>query len=171
VVAHTGFEPVISSLRGRCPRPLDECAKETYSSKNPGVFTTSKAKSSQLVFPQGLFTKILESRPSGISPRSIETYHYTLKDLIGKPVTAQAISTYLNSLSCDNGRLKFYSRLRAICNWLYLNDYLTDNPINKVARPRTKVCGHYENCPLECEPRECFYLYLQSSSNRRLHRY
>ena len=26
MVAHTGFEPVISSLRGRCPRPLDECA-------------------------------------------------------------------------------------------------------------------------------------------------
>src|SRR5712692_3665500 len=25
-VAHTGFEPVISALRGRCPRPLDECA-------------------------------------------------------------------------------------------------------------------------------------------------
>jgi hypothetical protein len=29
LVAHTGFEPVISSLRGRCPRPLDECAKLT----------------------------------------------------------------------------------------------------------------------------------------------
>jgi hypothetical protein len=26
MVAHTGFEPVISSLRGRCPKPLDECA-------------------------------------------------------------------------------------------------------------------------------------------------
>ena len=26
MVAHTGFEPVISALRGRCPRPLDECA-------------------------------------------------------------------------------------------------------------------------------------------------
>src|SRR3990172_5050973 len=26
LVAHTGFEPVISSLRGRCPGPLDECA-------------------------------------------------------------------------------------------------------------------------------------------------
>jgi hypothetical protein len=25
-VAHTGFEPVISALRGRCPGPLDECA-------------------------------------------------------------------------------------------------------------------------------------------------
>src|SRR5215831_17417111 len=27
LVAHTGFEPVIFALRGRCPRPLDECAE------------------------------------------------------------------------------------------------------------------------------------------------
>ena len=27
MVAHTGFEPVISALRGRRPRPLDECAR------------------------------------------------------------------------------------------------------------------------------------------------
>ena len=26
LVAHRGFEPLISALRGRCPRPLDECA-------------------------------------------------------------------------------------------------------------------------------------------------
>jgi hypothetical protein len=26
LVAHTGFGPVISSLRGTRPRPLDECA-------------------------------------------------------------------------------------------------------------------------------------------------
>jgi site-specific recombinase XerD len=138
LVAHTGFEPVISSLRGRCPRPLDECATLAYSNKTSKKFTTSKAKSSQLIFTQNLFTKFLESRPCGISPRSIEAYNYTLKGFIGKPVTAQAISTYLNSLSCDNGRLKFYSCLRALCNWLYLNDYLTDNPIKKVAKPRTK---------------------------------
>ena len=25
-MAHAGFEPAISALRGRCPRPLDECA-------------------------------------------------------------------------------------------------------------------------------------------------
>ena len=30
LVAHTGFGPVISSLRGRCPRPLDECAVYYY---------------------------------------------------------------------------------------------------------------------------------------------
>jgi site-specific recombinase XerD len=137
LVAHTGFEPVISSLRGRCPRPLDECARDSYGSKNPEVFTTSKAKSSQLVFTQDLFKSFLESRPSGISLRSLESYNYTLKGFIGKSVTSQAISAYLNSLSCSNGRLKFYSCLRALCNWLYLNDYLTDNPIKKVAKPRT----------------------------------
>ena len=47
LVAHTGFEPVISSLRGRCPRPLDECATHTYSNKNCKKFTTSKANCSQ----------------------------------------------------------------------------------------------------------------------------
>jgi hypothetical protein len=31
LVAHTGFEPAISSLRGRCPGPLDECATNTFS--------------------------------------------------------------------------------------------------------------------------------------------
>ncbi len=29
LVAHRGFEPLISALRGRCPRPLDECAATT----------------------------------------------------------------------------------------------------------------------------------------------
>jgi len=53
-------------------------------------------------------------------------------------ITSKGISAYLNSLSCNNGRLKFYSCLRALCNWLYLNDYLIDNPIKKVAKPRTK---------------------------------
>jgi site-specific recombinase XerD len=138
LVAHTGFEPVISSLRGRCPRPLDECATLAYTTKNSKKFTTPKAKSSQLVFTQDLFAKFLESRPSGASLRSIETYNYTLKGFIGKPISAQAISTYLNSLTCANGRLKFYSCLRALCNWLYLNDYLTDNPIKRVAKPRTR---------------------------------
>ena len=29
LVPHTGFEPVISALRGRCPRPLDECGADS----------------------------------------------------------------------------------------------------------------------------------------------
>ena len=30
LVAHTGFEPVVSTLRGWCPWPLDECATQQY---------------------------------------------------------------------------------------------------------------------------------------------
>ena len=30
MVAHTGFEPVISALRGQRPRPLDECAAKSW---------------------------------------------------------------------------------------------------------------------------------------------
>ena len=35
VVPHTGFEPVISALRGRCPRPLDECGTGVGRGKGP----------------------------------------------------------------------------------------------------------------------------------------
>jgi len=48
------------------------------------------------------------------------------------------MSAHLNNLGCQNGKLKFYSCLRALCNWLYLNDYLTDSPMKKVAKPRTR---------------------------------
>ncbi len=33
MVPHTGFEPVISALRGRCPRPLDECGMRRINPK------------------------------------------------------------------------------------------------------------------------------------------
>jgi len=35
------------------------------------------------------------------------------------------------SQRCANGKLKFYSCLRALCDWLYLNDHIADNPIRK----------------------------------------
>ena len=86
-VAHTGFEPVISFLRGRCPRPLDECAPNNYI--------------------------------TNCSP----------------------ISQYLNSLTCHNGKLKFYSCLRALSNWLHRNGYIPDNPIKKVSLLYKQVNG------------------------------
>jgi hypothetical protein len=43
MVAHTGFEPVISALRGQCPRPLDECA-----TKKPAVVYHAAALNSSL---------------------------------------------------------------------------------------------------------------------------
>ena len=126
MVAHTGFEPVISSLRGRCPKPLDECAVATKDLKSSQKFTKE------------LFDKFLESRPQGISQRTVESYHYTLTSFIGYPLTTEGIAQYLNSLSCHNGKLKFYSCLRALFGWLYQNGYITSNPIKQVSAPKTQ---------------------------------
>jgi site-specific recombinase XerD len=137
VVAHTGFEPVISSLRGRCPRPLDECAAHSYGNKNPEVFTNSKAKCSQ-VFTTQLLEKFILSRPQGASYRSIESYHYTLDNFVGYPVTPEGMNAYLASLRCQNGKAKFYSCLRALSRWLYRNGYISENVIERVSPPKTQ---------------------------------
>jgi len=76
------------------------------------------------------------SRPQGTSPRSIESYHYTLDNFVGYPITAQGITAYLNSLTCGNGKAKFYSCLRALCNWLHRSGYIHKNPINQVSPPK-----------------------------------
>ena len=59
LVAHTGFEPVISSLRGRCPKPLDECATNYTAIKYSPRFTTE------------LLKQFIISRLQGASTRSI----------------------------------------------------------------------------------------------------
>jgi MFS family permease len=69
-------------------------------------------------FTKNLFDKFLASRPQGISQRTVESYHYTLTGFIGYPLTAKGITRYLDSLSCRNGKLKFYSCLRALFGWL-----------------------------------------------------
>jgi len=115
---------VISSLRGRCPKPLDECATSQIAIKSSQKFTN------------WLLEKFITSRPLGTSERSIEAYHYTLDGFVDYPITAQGITAYLNSLTCNNGKAKFYSCLRALCNWLYQNGYTSTNPIKQVSPPR-----------------------------------
>ena len=110
----------------------------TYNNKDSKKFTTSKAKSSQVVFTSELFNKFLQSRPSGISSRTVEAYHYTLGRFVGYPLTPEGINSYINSLSCRNGKLKFYSCLRALSRWLYHNGYIAENIIDKVAKPKTQ---------------------------------
>jgi len=126
LVAHTGFEPVISSLRGRCPKPLDDCATPTKATKSSQKFTTQ------------LLEKFIISRPQGTSSRSIGSYHYTLDNFVGYPITPESINSYLSSLKCQNGKAKFYSCLRALSRWLYHNGYIPENVIEKVSPPKTQ---------------------------------
>jgi len=59
-----------------------------------------------------------------------------LDGFVGYPLTVQGITTYLHGLTCGNGKAKFYSCLRALCNWLFRNGYIPDNPIQQVSPPR-----------------------------------
>lgn len=111
-------------MRGRCPKPLDECA-----TKHPAIKSSQK-------FTTGLLEKFITSRPQGTSARSIESYHYTLDGFVDYPITSQGITAYLKSLTCNNGKAKFYSCLRALCNWLHQNGYIANNPIKQVSPPR-----------------------------------
>ncbi len=88
-------------------------------------------------FTKELFDGFLQSYRCGISERTYESYHYTLSDFIDYPLTTEGVTKYLNSLSCHNGKLKFYSCLRALSNWLFNSGHITDNPMKKVAPPRT----------------------------------
>jgi len=76
------------------------------------------------------------SRASVTSPRTIELYHLALGKFIGYPITAEGINSYLNSLTCGNGKHNYYRCIRTLCRWLYHTDQLPTNPIEKVLPPR-----------------------------------
>ncbi|MFC1988612.1 tyrosine-type recombinase/integrase [Chloroflexota bacterium] len=119
-------------MRGRCPKPLDECATETKFE----LSTYKDTLNSSQKFTTQLLEKFIISRPLGTSPRSIEAYHYTLDSFVGYPISPQGITSYLSSLTCSNGKAKFYSCLRALSRWLYHNSYIPENVIDKVSPPK-----------------------------------
>ncbi len=95
----------------------------------------STPESSQKFTPE-LLQKFITSRPQGTSIRSIEAYHYTLDGFAGYPITSHGITSYLSSLTCGNGKAKFYSCLRALCNWLHRSGYIHNNPMTLVSPPK-----------------------------------
>ena len=117
------------------------CTEEARGS-NPLSSTNLLASNSSQKFTKKFTTDLLEkfivSRPQGISPRSIESYHYTIDNFVGYPITPEGINSYLASLTCKNGKAKFYSCLRALSRWLYNNDYIPENVIEKVSPPKTQ---------------------------------
>ena len=82
--------------------------------------------------------KFIASRPEGSSKRTIEFYRYTLTDFIGYPISPDGVGSYLKSLTCGNGKARFYQALNILLTWLHRNDYIVDNPIEKVSPPKTQ---------------------------------
>lgn len=55
---------------------------------------------------------------------------------LGYPLTPAGIKNYLDSLTCGNGKHNYYRCIKTLCNWLYHNDLLPSNPIERVLPPR-----------------------------------
>ena len=88
------------------------------------------------MFTKSILESFLKSRASGINPKTIELYHYALDRFIGYPLTPEGIKNYLDSLTCGNGKCNYYRCIKTLCNWLYFNDQIPRNPIDKVLPPR-----------------------------------
>ena len=87
-------------------------------------------------FTTFLLNKLLDSRPSGTSPRTIEDYHYGFDKLLGCELSPEDINRYLNSLSCGNGKTNYFRCIKTLCMWFYQNGYIENNPAEKVSAPR-----------------------------------
>jgi len=65
-------------------------------------------------FTKELLEKFIASRPDGCSKRTIEFYHYTLTNFVGYPLTPDGVNAYLKSLTCGNGKARFYQALKTL---------------------------------------------------------
>jgi site-specific recombinase XerC len=54
----------------------------------------------------------------------------------GYDLTPDDINKFLSGLTCANGKNAYYRAIRAYCNWLYRQGYITENPIIKVDPPK-----------------------------------
>ena len=82
-----------------------------------------------------LLSAFLSSRRDGISKHTLTFYHNCLKRFIGYPLTPDGINEFLHSLDCGNAKHSYYRAIRALCNWLYRQGYLKENPIRLVDSP------------------------------------
>ncbi len=119
-----GFEPTTSCLG----------SKHSTAELHPQV-AAHKAKSSQK-FTTELLVKFITSRASGTSRKTITLYHFALDRLIGYPLAPEGINAYLGSLTCGNAKHNYFRCIKTLCRWLYQNDYIQSNPIEKVSPPR-----------------------------------
>ena len=97
-------------------------------------FTTSQVQK----FTSQLLEEFIGSRAEGTSKRTIEFYRYTLTSFVGYPLTPDGVRSYLSSLTCGNGKARFYQALRILFTWLHRNDYVADNPMEKVSPPKVQ---------------------------------
>jgi len=86
---------------------------------------------------------INKRRNSGLSPRTIEAYNYSILPFVGScaelPCTETNVESYIYDNSWSQAKRAFvYRHLRVFLRW-YSRHYKQDNPILDVLKPRTKL--------------------------------
>ena len=119
-----GFEPTAPCLGSKHSTAELHPLEDTIATKCSQVFTNQ------------LLEDFITSRSAGTSTKTITYYHYALDRFIGYPITPEGINSYLNSLSCKNGKHNYYRVIKTLCRWLYHSGRIPDNPIENVSPPR-----------------------------------
>jgi integrase len=113
--------------------------KQDVEGSNPFTRSTGLASNCSQKFTKfttEILANFLNSRASGINPRTLELYRFALDNFVGYPLNPQGINTYLNSLTCKNGKHNYYRVIKTLCRWLHHTGQLTNNPIENVSPPR-----------------------------------
>ena len=88
------------------------------------------------LFTPDLLTAFLRSRRDGTSEHTWKFYHTCLKRFLGHELTSQSVNEFLHNLYCRNAKHSYYRAIRALCGWLCKEDYLQDNPTDRVDAPQ-----------------------------------
>jgi hypothetical protein len=121
----------VPSLNFLSPFRVDSLSRNRASSIlpfNQGVAGSRPARPTKTI--ADLLSSFLNSGRQGTSPRTLEFYEALLKRFVSSHnLTPTDINHFLASLDCHNGKNAYYRAIRALCNWLYRQGLIEDNPI------------------------------------------
>ena len=79
-----------------------------------------------------MLSAFLDSRRQGLSRHTLLFYQRCPRKATGTEPTTEGITHFLSSLTCGNGKFAYFRAIRALCNWLYGQGYIEENPIKLV---------------------------------------
>jgi len=87
-------------------------------------------------FTKELLEKFIASRPDGCSESTFDFYRYSLTRFVGYPLTVEGVRSYLKSLTCGNGKARYYQALKTLLLWSYRSSYTQEKIIDRVPTPK-----------------------------------
>ncbi len=130
-VGKGGLEP--PRLSAHDPKSCSSANSDT----SPHSKSGKKLAISQIQFQANLLTFFVNPRRQALSRHTLAYYKTCLKPFLQSyEITPEGINSFLANLNCGNGKASYYRAIRAFCNWATRECYLTENPLDRVDRPK-----------------------------------